>query len=108
MDEVEDLEIQLSLSKNPINREIIRVLATLHTADATAGLGSQKPLYDREGEGMIGAHSTVRFAGNEYEASAYVREINCRGFIACGLAERLSELGALKNALRASGLRLKP
>lgn len=105
VDEVEDLEIQLSLSKNPINKEIIDVLTALHTADETAWLRSQKPLDDRKQEGMVGCHSRVKFAGKEYEASAYVREINCRGFAAYGLAERLSELGAYKKALRASGLK---
>jgi Protein of unknown function (DUF2726) len=108
VEEAEDLEIQLSLTKNPINREIVRILTALHAVDLKAGLSSQGPLYDRQAEGMVGCHSTVRFAGNEFVADAYVREINCRGFAGYGLAERLSELGAMQKALQASGLRLVP
>jgi hypothetical protein len=57
---------------------------------------------------MVGCHSTVRLSSNVFTADAYVREINCRGFAAYGLAERLSELGALRKAFQASALKLRP
>lgn len=63
-------------------------------------LKSQRPLYDRESENMTGCYSTVIFRGQEFVASAYVRDVNCRGFSAYGLAEDLSHLAALNDAAR--------
>lgn len=100
VDEVEDLEIELSVRKNPIDAAISRLLATLLAVDQGAGMRAQKPLYDRESEGMIGCHTTVGFNDMLFDASSYVRDINCQGFVAYGLAERLSELAALKAAVR--------
>jgi hypothetical protein len=104
IDEVEDLEIELTLRKNPFNRAICGALAALLAADQGAGMRAQKPLYDRESEGMIGCHTTVGFSDRQFDGTAYVRDINCQGFVAYGLVEGLSELAALKAAIRASDL----
>jgi hypothetical protein len=102
--EAEDLEFKLGLRKNPINKAICEALATLLAVDQGARIRAQEPLYDRESEGMIGCHTTLRFSERQFDASAYLRDINCQGFVAYGLAERLSELAALKAAVLASNL----
>jgi len=104
VDEVENLEIELSLQKNPINREISRLLATLLSVDPAAGRRAQKRLYDRQSEDFIGCNTTVRFGGQEFAANIYIRDVNCQGFAAYGLAESLSELAALKDAARSKGM----
>ncbi|MBI3933243.1 MAG: DUF2726 domain-containing protein [Acidobacteria bacterium] len=105
--EVEDLEIELSIARNPIKKEISRLLATLASIPGKPGIGlpmSQRPLDDRKNDGMIGCHTSVSVGGDEFGASAYVRDINCRGFAAYGLAQALSWLCALQDTVRANNL----
>jgi hypothetical protein len=100
VNEVEDIEIELNLKKNPINAAISECLAVLLAVDREAGMHAQRPLSDREAEGMTACCTTVSFEGKQFRDSAYVRDIDCHGFVAHGLAEQLSELAALKAAVR--------
>ena len=107
LDEVEDLEIGLSIRKNPIKRGISKLLSALIAAGLGTGVPrSQRPINDRENEDMIGCYTSVSVDGQEFSATVYVRDVNCQGFAAYGLAEDLSWLTALRDAAQASNLTL--
>lgn len=67
---------------------------------------SQSPRHDREQDGMVGCRTAVACRNQEFDATVYVRDINCAGFTAYGLAEDLSWLAAIREAARGIGIAL--
>jgi hypothetical protein len=106
IDEVEDFEITLGIEKNPVKKKIARLLASLLAVDANAGPKSVSPLTDRDEEGMTGCRASVQFCNPEFTADVYIRDVNCIGFNAFGLADDLSYLAALQKAAQTSGIAL--
>jgi len=109
LDEVEDLEFTLHQRKNPIEAEITRLMTALITVERGTSLPKlQTPLSDRKNVGEVGCRTVVECGGQEFAADIYVRDINCRGFVAYGLAVDLSWLTALREAVRATRLITSP
>jgi len=99
--DVEEREATFSTTKDPIKIELSRLLSALDAPRTDDGMIKfHSPQHDRAGDGMVGCRTVIAFRGAEFTGTAYVRNIECAGFSAYGLAEDLSQLTAIKEAAR--------